>query len=508
MAGDLDDHARARVGTTINQKYRLEQLIGSGGMASVYEAVHQNNGNRVAIKMLHARLSISTDLHTRFLREGYVANKVGHRGAVRVLDDGTAEDGSVFLVMELLEGETLRARFERSGHQLPATEVCELTCQLLDVLAAAHAKGVVHRDLKPDNLFLTREGVLKVLDFGIARLAEAGAAHGATQTGRMMGTPAFMPPEQALGRTRQIDGQTDLWAVGATMFTLLSGQYVHDAETMEEMLIWAGSRAARSVLTVSPGLAPAIAAVIDRALTSAREERWANAHAMETALAEAYQATYGMPIAAARQSARPPLADLAGSAAALREPLPGAGGSGTMTASFATPPAGPKSVTTTAGVINGSTGSRQPAGVPTPRVRVALWSTVGAAAILVIGAGALLMMRQRAPQAVPVARPKAAASPPQHVETSPILPAAPIAATSTDQVPPADEVAPTPMPTAAPAPAPAMPRTSGSARRTVAPSTPPGVLTVHATPAAQKPNCDVPFFVDTQGIQRIRPECK
>jgi serine/threonine-protein kinase len=191
-------------------------------MASVYEAVHRN-GNRVAIKMLHPHLSINADLRSRFLREGYAANRVNHQGAVRVLDDDMTEDGSVFLVMELLKGETLDARWETRGSRLAHREVCEHAHQLLDVLAAAHGQGVVHRDIKPENLFLTTDGVLKVLDFGIARLRDASGAEGATQTGRMIGTPAFMPPEQALGRSRQIDGQTDLWAVGATMFTLVSG---------------------------------------------------------------------------------------------------------------------------------------------------------------------------------------------------------------------------------------------------------------------------------------------
>src|SRR5579863_6770370 len=123
MAGDLDLHAQKRVGTVIKEKYRLLGLIGSGGMASVYEAVHRN-GHRVAIKMLHPHLSINADLRARFLREGYVANKVDHRGAVRVLDDDTAEDGSVFLVMELLQGQTLDARWEAAGQRLPPREVC------------------------------------------------------------------------------------------------------------------------------------------------------------------------------------------------------------------------------------------------------------------------------------------------------------------------------------------------------------------------------------------------
>jgi serine/threonine protein kinase len=223
MPPDLIEYASARVGTSLGTKYRLERLIGAGGMASVYEAAHRN-GLRVAIKVLHPHLSIDADLRGRFLREGYVANKVKHRGAVRVLDDDTAPDGAVYLVMELLEGETLDGLLQRRGGRLPLRDVCELADQLLETLTAAHDHQVVHRDIKPENLFLTTDGVLKVLDFGIARLREPGGPEAATRTGRMIGTPAFMPPEQALGRSRQIGGQTDLWAVGATMFTLASVQ--------------------------------------------------------------------------------------------------------------------------------------------------------------------------------------------------------------------------------------------------------------------------------------------
>jgi serine/threonine-protein kinase len=309
MPVDLDDHARGRVGSVINKKYRLERLIGSGGMASVYEAVHRN-GHRVAIKMLHPNLCLNPDLRARFLREGYVANKVNHQGAVRVLDDDTTDDGSVFLVMELLKGETLDARWEGRGSRLPHREVCEHAHQLLDVLAAAHGEGVVHRDIKPENLFLTSDGVLKVLDFGIARLNESTGAQGATQTGRMIGTPAFMPPEQALGRSRQIDGQTDLWAVGATMFTLVSGHFVHEAETMEEMLVRAGSRLARSVTGVLPSLPPPIGSVIDQALAFEKGQRWPDARAMARALEDAYRLVYAAPIPGSRGS-NPPLGSLA-----------------------------------------------------------------------------------------------------------------------------------------------------------------------------------------------------
>src|SRR5262249_31230490 len=158
-----------------------DRLLGIGGMAAVYAATHRN-GSRGAIKMLHTEMSIDAEVKRRFLREGYVANAVDHPGTVKVLDDDTAEDGSVFIVMELLEGETLEARADRQGGRIPPGELLPLIDQLLDVLAAAHARGVVHRDIKPENVFVTTAGAVKLLDFGIARLRR-GQGSMATVTG-------------------------------------------------------------------------------------------------------------------------------------------------------------------------------------------------------------------------------------------------------------------------------------------------------------------------------------
>jgi serine/threonine protein kinase len=186
---DLESRAKERVGETLRGKYHLERLLGVGGMAAVYKATHRV-GYHVAVKILHPHLSMVADVRARFMREGYAANRVGHPGAVRVLDDDTADGGSVFLAMEFLEGESLHARSQRKGDRLPVRDVLELGHELLDVLAAAHEKGIIHRDIKPENLLLTNEGQLKVLDFGIARLSTAAPSH--TRTGHMLGSPAFM----------------------------------------------------------------------------------------------------------------------------------------------------------------------------------------------------------------------------------------------------------------------------------------------------------------------------
>ncbi len=297
--------ARTRVGQVIKEKWRLDVLLGVGGMAVVYAATHRN-GSRVAIKMMHPELSINPQVRSRFLREGYVANSIGHEGAVHIIDDDTAEDGSLFLVTELLDGETLEERRLRFGGKLSEDEVLSLTEQLLDVLVAAHAKGIVHRDIKPENVFLTRTGVVKVLDFGIARLRELSNASTATQSGASMGTPAYMPPEQARGLWDQVDARSDLWAVGATMFHLLSGKMVHQGRTPNEVLLDAMTKPPPPIADVAPDVTPAVARLVDKALAFERENRWLDAGRMQDALRRAYLDRNGARISTAPKLTVPP----------------------------------------------------------------------------------------------------------------------------------------------------------------------------------------------------------
>jgi eukaryotic-like serine/threonine-protein kinase len=285
--------ALALVGETLRGKWRLDALIGVGGMAAVYSATHRN-GHRAAIKLLHRGLGLSASVRARFLREGYAANGVDHPGVVRVLDDDELEDGRAFLVMELLNGETLESRWKRCGYRLSATDALAIADELLCVLACAHARGITHRDIKPDNLFLTEDGRLKVLDFGIAHFRDSLVASVTkTQTGVALGTPAFMAPEQARGRSREVDGRSDLWSVGATLFALLTGEYVHRADSSNEMLILAATERARPLAAAWPGVPDDIAEVVDRALAFEKAERWSDASVMRRAVRTA-QATLGL----------------------------------------------------------------------------------------------------------------------------------------------------------------------------------------------------------------------
>lgn len=303
MDADLTIRARSRLGLVLRGKYRLDGVLGVGGMAAVYSATHRN-GSRVALKMLHPELAMNADIRTRFLREGYAANAVEHRGVVWVLDDDVAEDGSAFVVMELLEGASLEVYRDANGGRLPLEIVLAAGDQLLDVLESAHARGIVHRDIKPDNLFVTRDGALKILDFGIARLRDGALS--ATRTGAMLGTPAFMAPEQALARNAEVDARTDLYAVGATLFTLLTGHFVHEGENVNELMVYAATRHARSLSTLV-SVAPEVAHLVDGALKISRADRWESAGAMRLALRDAHQAVFGSGLTGS------PLADIGAS---------------------------------------------------------------------------------------------------------------------------------------------------------------------------------------------------
>jgi eukaryotic-like serine/threonine-protein kinase len=284
MSNDRESQASTRVGQTLRGKWKLERLIGVGGMASVYAAVHRN-GMRGAVKMLHPDMAALGDARNRFLREGYVANAVDHDGVVKVLDDDVTDDGTVFLVMELLDGASIEALAAPRQGRLRLAEVAAVGDQLLDVLVASHAKGIWHRDLKPENLFLTRSGQLKVLDFGIAKMRQ-GSFEGAsaTTTGSVIGSPAFMPPEQALGRWKIVDGRSDLFAVGASLFTLLSGRAVHPGETLTEVLVAAATQPVAPTRSIDPSIPAPVAAVLDCAMAFDIEARFPDASSMRQAL--------------------------------------------------------------------------------------------------------------------------------------------------------------------------------------------------------------------------------
>jgi serine/threonine protein kinase len=281
--------AEGRVGQTLNGKWRVDQLIDIGGMASVYAVTHRN-GRRAAIKVLHPSCATNLEVRKRFLREGYVANKIDHPGALAILDDDVAEDGMPFLVMELLEGESLSRRLARVGGKLPFADVLGIAGQVLEVLDMAHANRIIHRDVKPGNIFVTKSGHTKLLDFGLARIRDGGLSLVPTLAGIVMGTAGYLAPEQALGQPDEVDARADIFGVGAVMFRAVSGRPIHDGPTPLDTLMAAMKEPAPSLSEVLPGAAPALVAVIDRAVAFKKEMRWRSAREMLEALRSVYSA--------------------------------------------------------------------------------------------------------------------------------------------------------------------------------------------------------------------------
>jgi serine/threonine protein kinase len=279
----LVSQLRARIGTMIRNKWRIDALLGVGGMAAVYACTHRN-GHRCAIKMLLPSYATNGDIIKRFLKEGYVANDVRHPGAVTVLDDDATEDGSYFLVMELLEGESFERVIRKHDRGIDAIEALRVTHDVLAVLAAAHARHIVHRDIKPDNVFLLKDGRVKVLDFGIARVKQSQTGSGGTQHGTVLGTPGFMPPEQARGHLDAVDAQSDLWAVGAMMFVALTGRPLRLALTTNEELLQAMTEPPPPLRTVAPNVPQAVSDIVDRALLFDKPSRWRDAREMQAAV--------------------------------------------------------------------------------------------------------------------------------------------------------------------------------------------------------------------------------
>jgi serine/threonine protein kinase len=398
----LRDRAKQRIGTVLKDKWRLDALLGVGGTAAVYAGTHRN-GKVAAVKVLRPELAGNEEIGTRFLREGYVANKINHRGVVEVIDDDRADDGSVFLVMELLQGTSLE-NYSRGGERLPIAESLRVVDELLDVLTRAHPLGIVHRDIKPANIFLTTAGQVKVLDFGIARLVES-ADHAHTQTGTAIGTPGYMPPEQARGRWNLVDGRTDLWAAGATLFALLAGHRPRRAETVQEELLLAMTQPIPSIGVAVPSLHPALIAFVDKSISFEMDARFPDAASMKAALEEVRaQLREGNPASVGGWDtgrevfnghsypppapSRPSLSGNSSGAFPARDAEPGsisgASGPGSISISHVGPPSfatgGPMMVS-------------QPPPEAAPRSGNGLLIAIGLGALLVVGVGGTIVVR-------------------------------------------------------------------------------------------------------------------
>ncbi|WP_437674942.1 serine/threonine-protein kinase [Sorangium sp. So ce131] len=283
----MPSSGRSLLGHVIGDKYGVTAIIGEGGMGAVYEAEHLQIGRLVAVKVMHSRDTSSRDAAARLEHEARVAGRIGHPNICEVYDMGRLPDGSPYLVMERLHGETLAQRIERC-RVVPPYELVDIMLQVLSALVTAHERGIVHRDLKPDNIFLSeRAGMLpvaKLLDFGISQ-AEGldGAGMDLTRTGMVMGTPYYMAPEQARGDV-ELDHRLDLWAVGVILYEGLTGQRPFVARNYNALLVQILTLWHRPVTELEPAIPPGLSRLVDRALAKAREERFQSAREFQEAL--------------------------------------------------------------------------------------------------------------------------------------------------------------------------------------------------------------------------------
>ncbi|MBC7978487.1 MAG: serine/threonine protein kinase, partial [Myxococcales bacterium] len=266
------------VGSVIADTYTIEALLGRGGMGAVFLASHKRlAGKRVAIKILHTELE-DADVVARFKREAEIAAKLNHPNIVGVIDYNVAPDGMPYLVLDYLEGETLAQAIARGP--MPLDQVLSIMRQVGSALAAAHRAGIVHRDLKPQNIFLVptevdgREvEIAKVLDFGISKIR--GSQTVKTQEATLLGTPQYMAPEQAMGQHDNVDERTDVFALGAIVYEMLSGRPAFSGASIPEVVFKVVYEQPSPLAPLAPLAPPAILAAVDRAMAKQSDERFA-----------------------------------------------------------------------------------------------------------------------------------------------------------------------------------------------------------------------------------------
>jgi serine/threonine-protein kinase len=486
-----------RPGDVFAGKYRVERIVGRGGMGLVVAAHHLQLDERVALKFLLPEALVNPEAVARFLREARAAAKIKNEHVARVSDVGQLENGCPYIVMELLTGMDLSTWLRQRG-QLPVELAVDFVLQTCEAIADAHAIGIVHRDLKPANLFCVQRSdgrlSIKVLDFGISKVTGPGAAdHDMTRTNSVVGSPYYMSPEH-LQSSKHVDTRTDIWSIGVILFELIAGATPFQAEGVTGLAIQIATTPAPPLRSLRADAPPELEQVVAKCLQKSPAHRYQNVGELAIALKD-----FGGPLAGVavdrvlgtlRQAGIatvPPTAPALALALAPAQTLP--------------PP--PSSRSGTAATWGQASRVWNPV-APRPVGKVALVvGSMAAVAGLVLG-GALLLRRQAAPgvhaassapaapelalssNALSVATP--APSPPPSVVLAP-----PPADSATEAAPPADSPAPSPAP--APRPAPAA-RTS---------AVPPSLPKVSAS--AAPPGCAPPFTLDADGHKHFKPEC-
>jgi eukaryotic-like serine/threonine-protein kinase len=411
-------------GAIVAGRYRLDRLLGEGGMGVVWAATHVATDDKpVALKLLRPGATDDLSTRRRFLREARAAAAVNHPNVLEIQEAVELEDGTPVLVMDLLRGESLRARLVRDG-RIPLAELSRLLLPVISAVGTAHARGIIHRDLKPDNIFLVALGegdegtFVKVLDFGIAKLTategEASSNAGLTDTGALLGTPYYMSPEQILGE-HDIDHRADIWSLGVILYECLTAVRPTEADSVGKVLKRILTGAIRPIGEISPDLPADAAAIIDRMLCPARGKRPTDLLEVGTLL-DRYAGMgfrpFGPPAAPvsfdSRSSCIPPNpCALAAAATAFAGALDGEAQLATLPAGSVPPP---QAVT---GRPPAPGAAANPSAAPTaPPGTRARWTAAAVTGLLLAGMAAFFLVRRDPDRASASTPPPAPSSPP------------------------------------------------------------------------------------------------
>jgi serine/threonine-protein kinase len=492
---DLKSLVGVQEGDVLAGKYRVERILGIGGMGVVVAAHHIQLDERVALKFLLPEAIGNADALARFVREARAAVKIKSEHVARVSDVGTLPNGAPYMVMEFLEGGDLSGWLKERG-ALPIEQAVEFVLQACVAVADAHALGIVHRDLKPANLFCVcrSDGQLsiKVLDFGISKLTEvAGSAPGIamTQTSALMGSPLYMSPEQ-MRSSRDVDLQTDLWALGIILFELIAGRTPFQGESVPELAVKIVTEPAPAIRTFRPDVPGALEAVVFKCLEKDRRQRYRNVGELALAL---------LPFAPKRANASVDrISGIVQAAGLSMSPL-------------SVPPLPPLGSTLLAPGTFGSVG-RTTVGSTSRKTAIGA-ILLGAVALIGVVGSVVLLRRPTAngdgSQAAAVQTPTPPAPPPAVDPPKPTaLPAPPPA-----PLPPQASVQAAQSPVPKSHAAPTKPSPPVIVHTAAVPAQPlPAVNTAAATPPLAPPlppkvDCDPPYVIDAAGHRQYKPEC-
>jgi serine/threonine-protein kinase len=400
------------VGQVLRGKYRIETVLGRGGMGTVALATHLGLGSRVAVKLLRAREDASATVAVRFAREARLAAQIMSEHVVRILDVDVTDAGEPFFVMELLTGTDLGAVVARDGAQ-PVSRAVDWTLQACEALGEAHARGIVHRDIKPANLFLHDKPdgsrIVKLLDFGISKL-HAPDELGVTDTATVVGSPLFMSPEQLLS-TKSVDHRTDLWSLGVTLYQLLTGALPFPAESTTALAAHIAASEPIALEQARPDLPAELAAAVMRCVRKSPAERPADVIELAQALAPFVEPGALGSLARVRRARERGLAPAPAAASLEEVTVTASGERWTLSAQRAPAAEAPSAGQERAAAETDPTASRSPAAEPVARHRHRL-AAAALAVVVAAGVAATFVRRRSATEPRVSERPVASVAPP------------------------------------------------------------------------------------------------